>query len=464
MRARFRHPLPERRRYLNLVALLACYAIISQFVLKRFGAFGQAQSDKHWHMVMYYLSLFLNDASKHNLILYSTDRCNNRIRKWSLLEDTVNNGKLLQLIALSCCGQRFIEYIHYEFPSTFFDSTNCSHGRIAFVGYSMVLHSPFDGSCEEAITKKDFMRIDTVSCSGCSEKVTDSIPNVESKSVFNTRQKDNANCFSLAYGPQLRPHRGTDDFDFNDPLYRLNRYNTLFDCTSPVTDPVAFLARLHYKAIRCGRYPAKQTLHSLCTFLSDYIDIDTGRWQDKRVDFGPIWQALETRHQRSILPILDISRHLMDAFPKSGKPLHMHGVVVLDTPNSHCRGLRFTHWIRLLDKLFPNLQFILTLSAEYITQFPNQVLLGHIAFPEKVASSTSRPSQRVSRASRNTVLLIQVDGKLPDLALMKLSTYYKSLGYKIRLARKVELIEGPEQVFASNVFFFRTHHKELWLG
>ena len=62
------------------------------------------------------------------------------------------------------------------------------------------------------------------------------------------------------------------------------------------------------------------------------------------------------------------------------------------------------------------------------------------------------------------ILLIDVDSKIPNLVLMKLSTYYKSKGYKIDLirlryvsqphtrSRAVVNAEGYEKVFASIIF------------
>lgn len=48
--------------------------------------------------------------------------------------------------------------------------------------------------------------------------------------------------------------------------------------------------------------------------------------------------------------------------------------------------------------------------------------------------------------------LIDVDGKLPNLALMKISSYYKSLGEKVEFVRPDAKKSEYEKVFASTLF------------
>lgn len=410
---------------------------------------------------MYLLVIYSIDATRTNTILFSVDREKNNIRKWSLLTNTPENRQLVKLIALACCGRRFAGFIPYHFQSNQVYNIKLTQGKTSVVGYTMALHHPFDYDSESSVFREEFLSINLSSFNTCGEVLTDDFPAVKTNAVFNIRKKDNASRFSLAYGSELHPHKGTDDFDFNEPLYKLNRYNTLFNNHSLITDPIAFLARLHYKAIRCGRYPAKQTMQRLCQFFLEYLDIDTSKWQDKGNDFQELWEMLEGWQQRSILPILDMARHLIDAFPKSGKPLHMHGVVVLDTPNNHCSDLRFFEWVKLVDTLFPNIQFIATFPAKHIALFPEQVSNSYIVLPEKVDKPTLGSIKKSYRVRPNTVSLIHIDGKLPNLALMKLSTYHKSLGYNIKLLRKPELIKGFEFVFASSVFFTKSSQRSI---
>lgn len=59
------------------------------------------------------------------------------------------------------------------------------------------------------------------------------------------------------------------------------------------------------------------------------------------------------------------------------------------------------------------------------------------------------------------VRLVQIDGKLPNLALMKLSSYYKMTGEEVIFTRSVsrDLIDGhPDKVYASAIFEFSQKH------
>ena len=56
-----------------------------------------------------------------------------------------------------------------------------------------------------------------------------------------------------------------------------------------------------------------------------------------------------------------------------------------------------------------------------------------------------------------SVKLIQIDGKLPNLALMKLSAYYKENGYEVNFTRSVHkdlFDKNYKYIFASTIFKF----------
>ncbi|MES9856363.1 MAG: hypothetical protein ABW166_07150 [Sedimenticola sp.] len=398
---------------------------------------------------MYLLDLHIRSPSNRKTTLFSADRTETDLRKWSLLPQPPENSQRLQLIALTCAGRRFAEHLPYPAPAP------APANQTITLDYRIALHPPFDGACRSSVDK-DHLAIKTNQENG---PVDGHIGH--GVSVKNIRKTDNANRFSLAYGKALCHHIGTDDFDFNNPLFKLDRYRSLFDGNSRLTDPVAFLNRLHYKAIRCGRYPAKQTLQAFCSLFSEHLGIDTDRWQEKGHDFNASWSTLERRLRDSILPILDMTRHLMDAFPKSGKPLRMHGVVLFDRPDNLCAAQHLPEWIGLVDELFPNIQFIATLPAEKIAQIPDRILSGRIGLPKKTSKPTPGTTPKISKVEPNTILLFHIDGRLPNLALMKLSSYYKSLGYNIELSKTVKLIGGAEHLFAGSVFFTKSSQQRI---
>ena len=58
------------------------------------------------------------------------------------------------------------------------------------------------------------------------------------------------------------------------------------------------------------------------------------------------------------------------------------------------------------------------------------------------------------------VVLFDIDSRIPNLALMKLSTYYKSRGYRVVLSRKVAYLKADEYL-ASAVFDSESTRKKL---
>src|ERR1035441_9928461 len=83
-----------------------------------------------------------------------------------------------------------------------------------------------------------------------------------------------------------------------------------------------------------------------------------------------------------------------------------------------CPAGRQAAFVRLLDGWFPNLQFILALDAGARRRFPRRLLEQRLPIPEP----QPRPKQTSTRwLPRGTVLLVDLDSRLPNLALMKLS-------------------------------------------
>ena len=63
-----------------------------------------------------------------------------------------------------------------------------------------------------------------------------------------------------------------------------------------------------------------------------------------------------------------------------------------------------------------------------------------------------QPEKKPARLPRGTILLLDVDSRLPNLALMKLSRYFKEQGRRVVLARRQAFVAGVEAVYASAVF------------
>ncbi len=65
--------------------------------------------------------------------------------------------------------------------------------------------------------------------------------------------------------------------------------------------------------------------------------------------------------------------------------------------------------------------------------------------------AADRECENGSISSKNKVVLFDIDSKIPNLALMKLSQYYKQQGYPVELSRDIEYIDGNKH-FASTIF------------
>lgn len=405
---------------------------------------------------MYFLKLKTSSDNGNDAPQFSCDIRNQRIRKWSVLSNSYKNNELLQLIALTCCGPQFSRHIPCDFAQLLRNKPSP-----LMLGYIMALHVPYDnrtaantvgGSVQQLSFEGSTIKF--------SNQPNNSILTEQIRRFSHNCGTGNQGFFSLAYGANLQIDIGNQPLDFSDPNFRIKRYASLFDSEALLTDPIQLLQRIHYRGISCGRFPAKRSLQKLCSSLLKYFELDTSAWLEKNVDFEQLWNRLYSWQQRSLILLLDTMRHLMDAFPNSGQPLGMPGVMVCSAPFRHCTEKYFTNWIKLIDHLFPQLQFIITLPQKYIEEFPKSVFRKHLPIPEPQPSATSK-SSKTRIVKPGTILLIQVDGRLPNVALMKLSTYYKSLGYNIELIGKDVLHKSADEVFASCIFFSEASQRHV---
>jgi hypothetical protein len=250
----------------------------------------------------------------------------------------------------------------------------------------------------------------------------------------------------LGYGYSIRV--GADGFDLH-PDQRYRRCAGLFESESTVTDPVAFLRRLDHKGrYRAGR--ARTVLDRLTDGLSGWLGWDVARSLG-RDELEAQWKSTPRARQVPAMVALDIARHAFDAAARLGEtdPLRQPGVVLFENMGAWCPAGQQTAFVRLLDGWFPNLQFILALDAGARRRFPRRLLLQRLAIPEP----QPRPVPVTHRQlPRGAVLLVDVDGRLPNLALMKLSRFFKAQGRVVALHRGIRFLPRAETVLASCVF------------
>jgi hypothetical protein len=185
--------------------------------------------------------------------------------------------------------------------------------------------------------------------------------------------------------------------------------------------------------------------------LSDWLGWDVGGSLGREGAFEAHWQATRSSLRRPAIVALDIVRHVFDASARldDPNPLQQPGVVLFDRPERWCEAVRLPQFFELLNAWFPRVQFFVALSPSGRGRFPAHLLEQCLPIPEPQPRRRTAPLRRLPRG---TVLLIDVDGTLPNLALMKLSRHFKAQGRKVVLARGVKELRDAETVLASSVF------------
>jgi hypothetical protein len=391
---------------------------------------------------MYLLSIHFENAGKNGEGRFCVEKTHGKIRKWAVLSSGPAQRELLQLMALACGGADFLARL----PCTL--QRFCrSHDRPLHLEFMIACHAPRDTKISMQPIFGSGLEIKEQAYAIKKEHCRLLPPNLPIRTPC--LGNGNAKYILLGYGPVLRPHQNTDHFDFRDPFHRVTRFHSLFSPLARITDPVAFVTRLHYKGVIVSRFPAQQAIRRLSALFKEHLDIDTDQWLEKRCNFEREWSQLRPWKQRAALLALDAVRHMIDASPKYGTPLEQPGVMLLDRPDLVCTKKIFPQWIILMDRLLPSMQFILTLSRKARQHFASSVQRKRLPMP---AAAQPAARKKQTRLRPGTILLIDVDGRLPNLALMKLSRYFKEQGRRVILARKNCQIKGADVVYASCVF------------
>ena len=268
----------------------------------------------------------------------------------------------------------------------------------------------------------------------------------------------NGGWLLLGVGCRVRAHVNTDSFDFANPNHRLTRFASLFDSEARLTDPLAFLERLHLKGVLYEKGRSLGFITRLNRELSELLHVPPDAWLEKRHDFRTEWQRLSLLQQALGTVALHAARHLLESSVRCRDPYQQSGLLVLDGIEDWCPRESVPQFLCLLDSMFANLQFVVSLSARGREGFPSRLSGKALPTPIPVPRPKRTP---VPRLPPGAVLLVDVDSRLPNLALMKLSQHFKSQGRKVVLARGDSRITRAETVFASCVFAFPQSAKRV---
>ncbi len=402
---------------------------------------------------MYLLDLFYDGAARIDSGRLSFQDPVGALRKWTVLPDDQDAREQLRLVALACAGRAFVGRLG---PAA---ARCCGAAGELRLEVLAVLHNPRDGAtpfpprvgagvavgpsgAARSLRRRDPSRLP---------------PGVRRRSV--AVSTGNKPWFFVGYGPHFALRNAVDRFDFSDPFFRVSRFRSLFCRGARVTDPVAFLSFLHHKAWGLGRHPAEQALDRLARCAGAFLGADTVGWTRGGFDPAGAWEALVPWQQRALAPVLDAARHAFDASPFLPQPFDIPGLLILDRPDRFVPSAALDRWVTLVDALFPGLQVVATLGGGARAGVSAEARERTLPLPPEEAKSAPRPRQ--PRIPPGAVLLVDVDGTLPNLALMKLGRHFKQQGRPVVLARK----DGPpgrtEAVFASAVFSGATSQRRL---
>ena len=368
-----------------------------------------------------------------------------RLRRWNLLPAASSSSALLRSLAMAGLGWRQLEKLAQQSPLDLADRPD----QPVHIEFVQLLHAPQERGLASPVRRHLGW------CGGLRGQFS-ALP----KSAMLYRDpatragrpdlgRSNVGRLLLGYGSQVRAQAGTDCFDIH-PDQRLKRCASLFDSEAQVTDPVAFLKRLRHKSkYRAGR--ARALLTRLSKDLSDWLGWDVGGSLGREGAFEVRWQATRASLRRPMIVALDMARHVFDASTRldDPDPLQQPGVILLDRPEAWCEAGRQPQFFKLLDAWFPRVQFFVVLSPSGRGRFPARLLEQNLPIPEPQPRRRPAPHRRLPQG---TVLLVDVDGKLPNLALMKLSRCFKAQGRKVALARGVKELPSAGTVLASCVF------------
>ena len=380
-------------------------------------------------------------------------RVRDSIPKWTILGSRQPDRELVRLATVVCGGAPFVSRLSEEMPPLCRD-----HARPLRLEYVLARHPPHDAPSKNMPIVGNGLRIGPrtgVARLGRREwrHISSELPARQP-----TLANGNSAYFLLGYGPRLVP-KTREDFDFEDPFHRTSRFHSLLDPGVGITNPVAFLTRLHHKAVRISRFPAVQTMRRTTELFAQRLQIDTSPWWNKDCRFEHEWQRLRAWQRRAALPLIDAIRHAVDASPRMGHPLAAPGVVILDRPDLLCPVHRFVEYMRIFDALLPAMQFIVTLAPRNRRRFPQDLRRTRLPLP--VAVQPAEKQSRTPSPPRGSILLVDVDGRLPNVALMKLSAHFKLRGRRVHLVRKEAFVNQPHEVWASCVFHAATSRRRV---
>jgi hypothetical protein len=391
---------------------------------------------------MYLLSLAYQNARINGPGQFEARRTESSIAKWTVLDAHDGSLELLRLIVLSCSSPHLLDRISFPFMTL----RGSAKGSLIAVN-ARALHDFPDGRQGPGLLVKGGVRI--TACGRIEKPLYHQHVKFYQKLLFlgTSARTIPGRDFILAYGDDFAVHRGHDAFDFSDPFFRIRRYHSLFSSSVFLTDPVALLTLLFHRG-KYKRLAPLAILHRLCQLVRKHCGLNIDHWLQTPATAEEEWRAFPARLHRPFALLLDAVRHTLDAFPEVTKPLDLPGVVLLHDPSRWLPEDLLRSWLALMDELLPNMQFVLTLPTNKQRLLPEKLRQQWLPLPV-----ARQPAVNRSAAHRKVdVLLIDVDSRMPNLALMKLARFFKQQGRRVTLSRGLERCGSAREIYASCIF------------
>lgn len=169
---------------------------------------------------------------------------------------------------------------------------------------------------------------------------------------------------------------------------------------------------------------------------------------DKVCDFRQQLLNLTPWQQRLVLPVLDAARHLLGGYQRNGRPFDIPDLNLLDRPDLIYTSELFPRLVELMNLLFPQMQFFVTVTEEACRLFPHGLLIK----THEIPALPDHSEKKSTRLPPGDVLLVDVDSMLPKLALLKFSQAFKKQGESVFLGQNQDFMPGIEFVHTSGIF------------
>ena len=371
------------------------------------------------------------------------------VRRWIFLPEGAAGVAWMKCVALACAGQAQVEAVFKIGQPPVRDSAQTAQLLVERSWHTLQERPPHRATTSVAGWTWRDGKIESLPPQfTCGRMTTTNRPK---------RLVHGAGHLFVGYGTPLEARAGAENFDLHKD-HRLARFVGLFGHPKLLTNPIVFLERLRHKA----KYTTKGRLQSVLKRLDQELGGLTrvqpqgqeAMGHPAKIDLS----GIEPRMRLAVCVVLDLTRQVIDASGRFGNHLEQSGVVVLDGFSNWFPDEKFPALARLLARLFPNLQFFLRLPQSARARFPRE--LRAQSLPLEVPVPAPRAPACVTLSSKG-VLLIDVDGWLPNLALMKLSRYFKRHHRPVLLRRGVAIADRADTVYASCIFALPTSAKKV---